>query len=56
LRDGFMNGYYIVVPEDCVGSHNHDLHEATLKNVRLTFGDVTTANELLDHWSNERQD
>lgn len=51
LRDGFMHGYYIVVPEDCVGSHNHDLHDATLTNVRLTFGDVTTSAELMSIWT-----
>ncbi len=51
MRDGFMNGYYIVVPQDCVGSHSQDLHEATLKNVRLTFGDVPQSNELVDLWA-----
>lgn len=51
LRDGFMNGYYIVVPEDCVGSHSQDLHEATLKNVRLTFGDVPQGAELSKLWA-----
>lgn len=51
LRDGYFNGYYIVVPEDCVGSHAQDLHEATLKNVRMFFGEVTTGADLRAVWS-----
>lgn len=51
LRDGYFNGYYIVVPEDCVGSHAQDLHEATLKNVRMFFGEVTTAAAVKEAWA-----
>jgi len=50
-RDGFMNGYYIVVPADCVGSHNSALHEASLENVRQTFGTVTDSAEVKGLWS-----
>ncbi len=51
LRDGYFNGYYIVVPEDCVGSAAPDLHEAALKSVRLFFGEVTTGAELRAVWA-----
>lgn len=50
LRDGYFNGYYIVVPEDCVGSAAMDLHEATLKNVRMFFGEVVTAEAVKAVW------
>ncbi|MEX0730565.1 MAG: isochorismatase family cysteine hydrolase [Aquisalimonadaceae bacterium] len=51
LRDGFSKGYYIVVPEDCVGSHTPELHRATLDNVRMLFGTVSTAGQLNDLWA-----
>lgn len=51
LRDGYFNGYYIVVPEDCVGSAAQDLHEATLRNVERTFGRVTTADAIKAVWN-----
>ena len=50
-RDGYFNGYYIVVPEDCVGSAAQDLHEAALKGVRMFFGEVTTGTDLRAIWS-----
>lgn len=50
LRDGFSRGYYIVVPEDCVGSHTPELHRATLTNVRMLFGAVTDTDELTGRW------
>ena len=52
LRDGYFNGYYIVVPEDCVGSPSKDLHDGTLMNVRMYFGDVLEASsEIIELWS-----
>lgn len=52
LRDGYFNGYYIVMPEDCVDSAARDLHEGTLKNVRVHFGDVPeTGAEIAALWS-----
>jgi ureidoacrylate peracid hydrolase len=52
LRDGYFNGYYIVVPEDCVASAAPDLHDATLKNVRMHFGQVVDSGaEIAALWS-----
>ena len=50
LRDGYFNGYYVVVPEECVGSYAKDQHEATLTNVRRLFGEVTSAETLKEIW------
>jgi len=47
LRDGFFNGYYIVVPEDCVGAADPELNAATLKTVDMNFGTVTSADEAI---------
>jgi len=52
-RDGYFNGYYIVVPEDCVGSAAQDLHEAALKGVRMFFGEVTSGAELQVIWAGD---
>ncbi len=50
LRAGFFRGYYIVVPEDAVGSSHRDLHDATLKNVRMYYGTVTDSETLAGLW------
>lgn len=55
LRDGYFNGYYIVMPEDCVDSAARDLHDATIKNVRMHFGEVVdTGAEIAALWSGKR--
>ena len=51
LRDGYFNGYYTVMPEDCVGSYAPDLHEASLKNVRNLFGDVPISTHVIEIWN-----
>ena len=51
LRDGYMHDYYIVMLEDCVGATDDGLHQATLKNVKLHFGAVTTSTEVTKLWS-----
>ena len=54
LRDGYFNGYYIVMPEDCVDSPARDLHDATLMNVGMYFGGVVGAGaEIADMWATE---
>jgi len=50
LRDGYMRDYYIVLLEDCVGATDRELHEATLKNVRLHFGTVSSSTEVRKLW------
>lgn len=51
LRDAFFRGFYVVVPEDAVGSHVPALHEATLRQVRMLYGDVTTTDALSRLWA-----
>lgn len=46
VRDGFMNGYDILVAEECVGSHAQELHTAALKNISMIFGSVCKLDEL----------
>jgi ureidoacrylate peracid hydrolase len=50
LRDGYMRDYYIVLLEDCVGATDLELHQATLKNVKLHFGTVTDSNQVKRLW------
>lgn len=50
LRSGFFRGYYTVVPEDCVGGPFKDLHDATLKNVKMYYGTVSDAKSLSAMW------
>jgi ureidoacrylate peracid hydrolase len=51
LRDAFFRGFYVVVPEDAVGSHVPALHDATLRQVRMLYGDVTTVDTLARLWA-----
>ncbi len=51
LRDGFFRGFYIVVPEDCVGSYDAAAHAGTLRAVEAIYGDRTTARALADLWA-----
>ena len=50
LRDASARGYYVVVPGDCVGSFDRDLHDKTLRCVEMHFGDVVDSAELLARW------
>jgi len=50
LRDASARGYYVVVPNDCVGSFDRDLHDKTLRCVEMHFGDVVTSADLLAQW------
>ena len=52
VRSGSFHGYYIVVPEDCVGGPFKDLHEAALKNFRQYYGTVTDSKALAALWAN----
>ena len=50
LRAGFFLGYYIVMPPDCVGSADMQLHEATIRSVERIFGEVPESVEVMRHW------
>lgn len=47
IRDAYFRDYDITVIEDCVASSFPDLHQATLKNVRIYFGEVASLSELI---------
>jgi ureidoacrylate peracid hydrolase len=47
LREGFFLGYHIVVAEDCVGSANKAGHDGTLATVRMNFGAVLPARDII---------
>lgn len=49
-RDALFYDYYTVVLEDCVGTFDRDLHEASLKVLR-TRVDVVPSASVLDIWS-----
>jgi ureidoacrylate peracid hydrolase len=51
LRDASFLGYYIVLAEDCCASAAPKLHDATLDNVRASFGDVVMSSRLREAWS-----
>ena len=49
-RDGFFHDYYIVFADDCTGTVNEDMHNATLVNIDRWFGQVVKAEEVITCW------
>ena len=47
IRDAYFRDYDIMAVGDGMGSWIQDLHDATLKNVRLLFGEVHSTEEML---------
>ena len=52
-RDAIFYDYYTVVLEDCIGTYDHDLHEASLKVLRSRV-DVARSEDVLAIWSTAR--
>ena len=52
-RDAIFYDYYTVVLEDCVGTYDRDLHEASLKVLRSRV-DVARSEDVLAIWSKAR--
>ncbi len=48
---GLFNNYYQVVVEDCIASHNQELHEAVVKLMKGHLHSVAPFQEILKIWS-----
>jgi len=53
-RDGFFNDYYIVLVGDCCASPAQEDHRQTLKNIDRFFGQVVSANEVMNCWGSDK--
>jgi nicotinamidase-related amidase len=53
-RDALFNDYYVVVPEDCVGSDDPRQHEASLFLMQHRF-DVVTSAAILECWGQDAE-
>ena len=51
-RDGFMKDYYIVFLKDCTAATAEDLHNSTIRNISLYFGEVVDSAEVVKSWAN----
>ena len=51
VRDGFFNGYYIIVPSDCVCDFTEEWHEASLNTIKRLFADIVLSSEIIKIWS-----
>lgn len=50
-RQALIEGYYTVIPVDCVNSGNPDLHEGTLRYLRRrSVTEQTSAEEIINIW------
>lgn len=50
-RDGFMRDYLVVFVGDCSATTSQWLHQATLENIRLSFGRVVNAEDIVSAWA-----
>lgn len=51
VRDGYIRGYFVVVPKEAVGSDDKELHEANLRNFDPTYGDVVNQKKIEEIWT-----
>jgi maleamate amidohydrolase len=49
IVDAFSNNFRTIVPEDCVGDHEHGPHEANLRDVHRRYAEVTTSEDVLGY-------
>jgi nicotinamidase-related amidase len=47
VREGFHRSLEMVVVRDAVASFDPELHEATLRNLAMKFGVVTSSGEVI---------
>lgn len=50
-RDAFSEGYYVVVPPDCVADAAEARHQASLNKLGQAFGDIVPADDILAVWA-----
>lgn len=50
-RDAFMMDYRVTLVKDACANYYPELHEATCKNIELTFGLALNTTEILTHWN-----
>jgi ureidoacrylate peracid hydrolase len=54
LRSAYMRDFAAVLVSDCCAARNARAHEATIDNVRAFLGQVATADEVAQLWSETR--
>lgn len=47
--DAFSYGLRVIVPEDCVGDHEIEAHEANLRDVGRRYADILSMQAILGH-------
>lgn len=56
VRDAFFRDYYIIVPSDCVGTRDEELHRASLRTIATSFGLVVFSEEIRGVWESRKLD
>ncbi len=49
-REGFMKDYYVVFLKDCTAATTEELHNSTLRNIDLYFGEVVDSSDVIRCW------
>jgi len=52
--EGSMLNYYTIVPRDMVVGTDESLHEGALANIGRFFGTLTSSDELLQIWGDQK--
>jgi nicotinamidase-related amidase len=45
-----MSDFHVLVVSDCSGTYDRALHDATMQNIRLSFGAVAASDEIVRAW------
>lgn len=49
-REAYCRDYSVVFLEDCTATYDREDHQATLVNIKKSFGVVTTSKEIIKTW------
>jgi len=54
IRNAFSQGYYVVVPGDCVADASEARHNASIHKIGQAFGDVVQSAEIVTSWEKSK--
>jgi ureidoacrylate peracid hydrolase len=54
IRNAFSQGYYVVVPSDCVADASEARHNASIHKFGQAFGEVVTSKQIVEAWKKSK--
>jgi ureidoacrylate peracid hydrolase len=54
IRDGCCEGFYVVVPRDCVATYDSEDHERSLEHMDNYYAVVTDSQAIMKQWQERK--